>query len=328
MKKLLTIALALLLLSPIAAQAQTALVHTTLTNDIDAQATRWVVGANTSMTPAANIDDVNGNSGNVNQYALIDKEIVEIRSISGTTIVNVTRGRLGTLATTHEDTARIFTGPPQQFLRAMPSGSCTETSQRYLPLVVSDSATKQTKLVNCNNKQWQEQSLIVERQQPAIFKYCTVPIGSVALSSFGTDTTDSATLQYNAHVFVDQTFLATSSTVLNGSAVDTAAKVVHLLYSASGRKLANSAVAGAVKSGNNAFQAMDYTATFLVTGPAWYIIGIQSDTADAAGTRTIAASTFNGVIAGTSTSVFGTVATALTPATTFTADKGPIACIV
>jgi hypothetical protein len=129
-----------------------------------------------------------------------------------------------------------------------------------------------------------------------------------------------------ASIYVPRTFLATGITVLNGSAPDTSSKRTVALRSKTGRHLANSAAAGAVITTADIFQAQDFTAVFLVTGPALYWLGANGDSSDAGAVRSITSSTFNNVMAEDEAQTFGSFANFTTVAT-FTSTEGPIACL-
>lgn len=151
-------------------------------------------------------------------------------------------------------------------------------------------------------------------------RYSTVPIGSVAYASMGTNTTLVAGTIYWAELNIPRVITLTGAAVLNGATVGTDKGLV-ALYDTNGALVANSAVAGATTSGANAFQARAFTATVEVQ-PGRYFLAYQADgTTDTL--RTIAVSTFIDSLTASATGTFGTL-TALTVPTTITADKGPI----
>ena len=156
-------------------------------------------------------------------------------------------------------------------------------------------------------------------------KYSTVPIGSTAYASFGTDTTLVAGTIYWAEVFIPRNITLTGVGVLNGATVGTDKWIVALYTSAGGTVAANSALAGTTSSGANAFQQIAFTSTYAAVGPARYWIAFQSNgTTDTL--RTVAANTFVDVLTKSATGTFGTLSS-LTVPTTFTADVGPIAYV-
>jgi len=152
-------------------------------------------------------------------------------------------------------------------------------------------------------------------------RYASVPIGSVAYASMGTNTTLVAGTIYWSEIEVERPVTLTGIAVLNGATVGTDNGLV-ALYDTNGAVVANSALAGAVAAGANTFQARDFTAPVAVQ-PGRYFVAYQSNGTTAT-LRTIAVSTFIDSLTASATGTFGTL-TALTVPTTITADKGPIA---
>jgi len=193
---------------------------------------------------------------------------------------------------------------------------------------------------NCENNTWIFESsstapnegtldatdILIRRGQVSTrSKFPTVPIGSVAYGSFGTNTTPVAGTIYWAEVFIPRPMVITGIGVLNGGTVGTDKHVVGLYKTNGGAVLANSALAGVTTSGANAFQEVALTATYSAEGPARYWVALQMNgTTDRF--RSIAASTFVDVLTDSDTGSFGTL-TSLTAPTTFTADVGPIAYV-
>ena len=150
----------------------------------------------------------------------------------------------------------------------------------------------------------------------------TVPIGSVAYASFGTNKTLVAGTIYWASVYVPSDVTVTNINVLCGTTCTTDNWTTGL-YNAAGALIANSALAGQLVATANTFQTFALTAPKAITGPGLYWIGVQSNGTTAT-MRTVATLTFIDVLTKSATGVFGTL-TALTPPTTFTADVGPVA---
>lgn len=156
------------------------------------------------------------------------------------------------------------------------------------------------------------------------YRYSTVDVGSVAYGSLGTNTTLVAGTIYVASVYVPRQMTITGVGVLNGATVGTNNGIVGL-YNAAGALVANSALAGNVTSGANAFQQRAFTGTYVALGPAlFYVLYQANGTTDTL--RTVATNTFIDVLTKSDTGAFGTL-TALTPPTSFTADVGPIAYV-
>lgn len=328
MKTLKNFSIVLLILSVLAvpAFAQTQPTKTTLASAMPAGSATLVVSSATGFATT-----VNG----VNAYVLVEKDLRRVTGVSGTTI---TTSLPSGVPVAHPSGATVIFGISGNwnansgtsngvFLQSLPTGTCTRAGQTYLPafvVVAANAAVANT--VDCLNGRWIAGTLVDAPGSTPLSTVCTVPVGSVAYGSFGTSTTTSTTGEFTASIWVPTTTIFTGFTNLNGSAVDTGSKKIFILRDAGGNVLANTAVAGTASTGNDAFQAIAFTATRIVLGPALYAIGLQDDTADVNGVRTIAASTFNNVVASSITSVFGTVA-AVTLPTTFTADTGPIGCL-
>ena len=151
----------------------------------------------------------------------------------------------------------------------------------------------------------------------------TVPLGSVAFASLGTEVAPVAKTEYFASVFVPVNKTITGAGMLWGTIGGTD-KVVYYLHNNAGTPVAQSAAAGTTSGDSNTFQEIDFTATYDAVGPARYWLGVQSNgTTDKL--RFTAAATgpvpFNGTKA---LAAFGTAETITTP-TDATADEGPIA---
>lgn len=151
-------------------------------------------------------------------------------------------------------------------------------------------------------------------------RYASVPIGSVAYGSMGTNTTLVAGTIYWAEVAIGRQIQLTGIAVLNGATVGTDNGVV-ALYDTNGQLVANSALAGAVTAGANAFQTRAFTTPVTVSAGRYFIAYQSNGTTDTL--RTIAVSTFIESLTASATGAFGTL-TPLTVPTTITADKGPI----
>jgi hypothetical protein len=156
------------------------------------------------------------------------------------------------------------------------------------------------------------------------YRYSTVPVGSVAYGSFGTNTTLVSGTIYWADVFIPRNFTVTGIAVLNGATVGTNNGLVGL-YNSAGSLVGNSDLAGALSANANTFQARDLLTPYQAVGPGRYWVAYQQNGTTAT-LRTVAASTFVDVLTKSATGAFGTL-TALTPPTSFTADVGPIAYV-
>lgn len=142
------------------------------------------------------------------------------------------------------------------------------------------------------------------------------------LSSLGTDTAGVNGTVWFSSIFVPFVATFTGIGVLNGGTVATD-KIIVSLYDSSGALLANSALAGTSMATINVFQETAFTATYTTLRPGRFWIGVQTNGANA-NIRTIATATWIDVLTTNVAGTFGTLP-ALTPPTTFTAGKGPIA---
>jgi len=148
-----------------------------------------------------------------------------------------------------------------------------------------------------------------------------IPIGPVAYGSLGTSAVHVAGTLYYSEIYIPRAFMVTGIGFLNGGTVGTDNLLV-ALYDATGKLLANSAVAGALSAGANAFQEIAFTLPYTLQNDGRHYIAIQCNGTTAT-TRRIAASTYLNR-AGSSTGTFGTVPKTITPPTTITATAGPI----
>lgn len=221
------------------------------------------------------------------QWALIiDNEIMLVTADPVGTSVSVTRGAYGTQAQRHASGQTVWACPVQ-----------------YAPASYA----------------------LYSNLPPSKFRYSTVPVGSVAYGSFGTDTTLVAGTLYVADVYVPQRFLATGIGVLNAGTVGTN-KGISALYDYSGNLVASSAVAGATTSGADAFQARAFSpGPIFIPGGKYWIAYQANGTTDTI--TTVAASTFIDVLTKSQTGTFATIPSSIALPTTFTADVGPVAYI-
>jgi hypothetical protein len=306
--------------------AQGSYTRTTLGADVgNAAATTINVASSTGLGPIT--DPITGN-GTVNQVGLIEREMVEILAAPTATTIRVRRGIGGTAAAAHKNGSLVFVGPPSYFGQARKYGTCVASNEAVLPAFVRV-PNGDVELYNCNNGAWVKQTMPSDVDTAAVpTQYCSVPVGSVAYASFGTDAAVGADELFLVNVHVPVSGVFTGIKALNGSALNGTTKSIHYLFRTDGDKvLASSSTAGTVRSGNDAFQSLAFTATAFITGPANYWIGVNTDSTDANALRTVAASTFGDLLAVKRTSVtFGAATTASEP-TTFAADTGPIACL-
>jgi hypothetical protein len=125
-------------------------------------------------------------------------------------------------------------------------------------------------------------------------------------------------------VYIPHATTLTGIQYLNGTVVTTD-RVIVALYDNSGALVANSALSGALTTGADTMQKVNFTAPKVVTGPNYYYIAVQfNGTTDKF--RTIPTGTVCNVvsIANSTPGTFGTLPS-ITPGSTFVANQGPIA---
>lgn len=145
---------------------------------------------------------------------------------------------------------------------------------------------------------------------------------NVAATS-GTDTTPANGTQFVTAIYVPVNKTITNINYLIGSVGGTD-RVYGVLYSSSGAVLANTSLSsgGAVVGTAANIQTLALTSTYAAVGPRLFFVGISMN-GNTARLRTVPAHCQQGLFCGQVSQSHGTVA-AITPPSTFTADKGPV----
>jgi hypothetical protein len=152
-----------------------------------------------------------------------------------------------------------------------------------------------------------------------------LPNGPIlAFASLGTSAVHVAGTWYRAEIQVPHLAQWTGIQVLNGATVGTDNLMV-ALYDTNGVLITNSAVAGVLSAGANAFQSIAFLTQPILT-PGRYFVAVQCSGTTAT-TRRWAAANGGNQMTQSATGTFGTVPASFTPPTTFTADVGPIAAL-
>lgn len=156
-------------------------------------------------------------------------------------------------------------------------------------------------------------------------RYSTVPIGSVAYASSGTNSTVVAGTLYVAEVQIPKFMTITGIAVLVGTTGGTNNGLV-ALYDAGGNLLATSALAGALVGTAATFQTRDFI-TPVQNAIGKYFVAYQQNGTTAT-LKTIPVSTFIDCLTISQTGVFGTIPTTLTAVpSAVVADVGPFAYV-
>lgn len=148
----------------------------------------------------------------------------------------------------------------------------------------------------------------------------TIPL--TAFASAGTSTVQVSGTLNVSEIFVPAINTFKGIAILNGATVGTDNLLV-ALYSTNGTLLANSAVAGVLSAGANAFQKIDFLIPF-TTIPGRYFVAVQCSGTTATTRRLNAANSPN-VLTTSVAGTFGTLPATITVPTTFTDVVGPIA---
>jgi hypothetical protein len=152
MKKLLSFAVLLLGLSALGF-GQTALTSTTLSSAISDSKTQVVVVASATGINAPSTTDPSKAT-----VLYVDREVMFVNGVSGTTLY-VTRGYGSTRANSHASSATVYIAPYSGagiFIAYANYGSCTASSQQYLPMLVTAISSPDFGSVqDCFGGQWQ-----------------------------------------------------------------------------------------------------------------------------------------------------------------------------
>lgn len=297
-----------------------------------------------SVTSATGFTASNQATG-AEYYAFIDRELVRIRAVTGTTIT-IERGQARTNATPHRSGARVFVGPfaSQQgaisaqsggpFIQTPMVGSCTRSTYAVLPLIqVNMAALQGQALYDCLGGVWQQGTLPQDTFVEPLIGGCNIPIGSVAYASVGTNTTDVANKRMVTSIIVPRSGIFTGIQVLQGGTATTD-NITAGLYDSIGTPIANTGATGVLLAGASTFKNLPFTAgaaggaqtLTLVTGPALYFIGVTGNGTAAGAYQTVPTATFKNLFSQATTSItFGTFPSFTVPST-FTADLAPVVC--
>ena len=161
-----------------------------------------------------------------------------------------------------------------------------------------------------------------------------ISVGSVALASMGTNTSDIAGQFWITDIEVPYNRILKNISMLSGGTATTD-YWLWAIYDSFGYLLASSAVAGQLLATANSWQTQPIALTYArgtttstpatsvqLYGPQQYYIAVQGNGATGGALQTIPApyQMCTGILAGT----FGTIPATITVPTTFTAAKGPI----
>ena len=160
-----------------------------------------------------------------------------------------------------------------------------------------------------------------------------VPIGSIALASMGTNTTDVIQL-WVTEIMVPYNRVVKNINILSGGTATTD-NWLAAIYDSYGVLVASTALAGQLLATANTWQTQAIALTYArgtttsssatqvqLNGPQQYFVAVQGNGTTAGAFQTVAAP--YQICAGSiAASVFGTIPATITPPTTFTTGKAP-----
>lgn len=150
-----------------------------------------------------------------------------------------------------------------------------------------------------------------------------IPFPVTATTAIGTSTAGVATTLFLTQVYVDNTATLTGIAINNAATVGTN-KYIVALYSAAGKLIASSALAGVTTAGAAAWQKVPFIAPVSVQGASTYFMGVFINGATDNFFTIPAAGEYVGVAGTVTGQTFGTVPATVVLPTTFTAGAGPI----
>lgn len=282
---------------------------------------------NTSLTPGLQA------TSEAQTYLYVDRELMQVKAVSGTT-VTVIRGVGGTSAPSHLSGAVVFIVPSAAIGvwsgngfeasvqgPSAPQGSCTRTSELYLPRIHFSSGT----ISDCIGSQW------VNGDASQTTRVATSSIGSMMLPNPGgtvytslnsTGTTLAATTMYCTELDFPFSKYVTGLAVLNGTTVGTDNHLV-ALYDNTGNLLANSATAGVLAATASEYQKISFTAPYYVVGPASYFGCMQTNGTTATVRMLVTQVQDTYLTVGVTGQTFGTIPATIAAPTAFHTAVGP-----
>lgn len=316
---------------------QTMLVNTTLSAAVPASLSSTLTTGNPQAVVVASATGISAptpNTGNTygaatseaQSYLYVDRELMQVKAVSGTTIT-VIRGVDGTSGTSHLSGAVVFVVPAQFIFGSgegaqaagpsVPAGSCTRTSEVYLPRIAFGSGV----ISDCLNGQWVNGDASQTTRVHSKVLYAPQPGGTVYTSLNSSGTTLVAGTFYCTEIQLPYSKLLTGLAVLNGTTVGTDNHLV-ALYDAGMNLLANSAIAGVLAATASNYQQISFTTPYYAVGPGQYFGCVQSNGTTAT-IRMLVTQVQDQYLTTSKTGVFGTIPATITAPTTFTTAVGP-----
>lgn len=261
------------------------------------------------------------------EYLYVDRELMQVKAVSGTNIT-VIRGIGSTGSPSHASGAVVFVIPVSAQILwsgstygqapAVPQGSCTRTSELYLPRIQFESGL----ISDCLNGQWYTGDALQTTRVHSKVLYAPNPGGTIYTSLNSTGTTLAATTMYCTEIQLPYSKLLTGLAVLNGTTVGTDNHLV-ALYDGGGNLLASSAAAGVLAATASNYQQISFTAPYYAVGPAQYFGCMQTNGTTATVRMLVTQVQDQYLTKGVTGITFGTIPATITVPTTFTTAVGP-----
>ena len=321
--KSILVTLGLLFLASLAS-GQTILTNTTLAAAVTSAG--GPAGRTILVTSATGINAPLTSNFQKSTFLYVDREAMDVEAVNGTTIT-VVRGAEGTQATTHVSGAVVFVIPAYLATNigggatangpAVPSGSCTRTSELVLPRIQFASGT----ISDCLNGQWINGDASQTTRVHSKVLYAPNPGAVLYTSINSTGTTLVAGTLYCTEIQLPYSKLITGLAVLNGTTVGTDNHLV-ALYDAGMNLLANSATAGVLAATASNYQQISFTTPYYAVGPS-QLFGCMQSNGTTATVRMLVTQTQDQYLTTSKTGTFGTIPATITAPTTFTTAVGP-----
>lgn len=289
----------------------------------------------------------------VTSYLLIDHELMRLRTVPAAGTVTVTRAQAATNAAPHASGVYVIfgtvtgaswdpnaTGSPTYgvFLArgVQPTGSCTLSVQQFSPVfgTVDLAGNPDGQIYSCNGGKWTSGPWPSNMNNPTVaaVRQCVIPIGSLALTSYGTDTVDVAGTIYVASIDLPTTRVVSTLSGLTGTTAPTTDKQLFSLYDQGGFLIASSALAGLEAATADIFFdqaiALVYgnTGTKIILPPGRYFVGNQLAGTTTSMQKIAIATGYQSLVGNSRTGAFGTLANITAP-TALTDVAAPIMCV-
>lgn len=308
---------------------------------VDTTKTTFSAAVTTTQTYVCLVSATGVNLNSISQSGTLlisDKEEMAVTTQGTSTLCfNVKRGQDGTAPSSHlngrnvwvtnvatgtGDSSRPFAGGA--ITKTAPSGSCTASAQYSLPIIFIGRQNDINSGYSyfCDAGVWTAGVSQQTGGQSPYTVFTTYPTPGNVVAP--TPITDVSGKLFFSQILVESNSLSTGACILNGSGAGTDS-YIFALWDATGKLVANTALAGVASSGASLLQCIAWVTPTILTGPNTYFIGVQGNGTTAAqfsAYKTGGAPT--GYLTGSQTGgSFGTILNIATIPTTFTTAVGP-----